>query len=426
MITKGRPNKATAFCCVLLALLSFFVVPVQGEEQNEEELIASSLSEMVSNGRAYINARYRYEFVDQDGLEKEAKASTLRTQIGFETAKLYGFGAHLEIEDVQEIGNDNYNSTINGRSDRPVVADPEGTEVNQAYLAYYDVPETSLTFGRKRIVLDNVRFVGDVGWRQNNQTYDSATLTNSSISDVDLFYAYVLNVNRIFGDDSPNGDFDGDIHLFNAKYSGCPIANLTAYAYLLDFDDAPGLSTTTFGGRLDGKYGLGEDANLLYDLEYAFQSDYQDNPDSYDVNYWRAEGGLAAFGFTLKGGFESLGSDEGANAFSTPLATLHKWNGWADKFLVTPDTGLEDAYASISYSLDGVNELIDGTSLAVVFHAFSAEEGSGDYGTEWDVNLSKKFLEHYLFGVKYANYNADDFATDTEKLIFTLAANFSQ
>ncbi len=410
-----------------LILVFSITLPAYAEEQKEITSV-ESLSDMFAEGTAYVDGRYRYEFVDQDDFTKDAKASTLRTRLGFETAKLHGIAAHLEVEDIQEIGNDNYNSTINGHTDRPVVADPDGTEINQAYLGYYNIPDTSVTFGRKHIVLDNHRFVGDVGWRQNNQTYDSATLTNTTIPDVTLFYSYILNVNRIFGDDSASGDFNSDIHLFNAKFSGCPMGDFTTYAYLLDFEnDAPALSTTTFGGRFDGKYEVSEDANLLYDLEYAYQSDYEGNTSDYNVHYWHGEAGVSTLGLTVKGGFESLGSDNGGtNAFTTPLATLHKWNGWADKFLTTPPTGLEDAYASVSYKVNGIHEAVDDTALAVIYHSFSAEEGSADYGTEWDVDLTRKFLENYMFGVRYANYNTDGFATDTQKLIFTLAARFSQ
>ena len=43
---------------------------------------------------------------------------------------------------------------------------------------------------------------------------------------------------------------------------------------------------------------------------------------------------LGALEFKL--GYEELGSNAGLYGLQTPLATLHAFNGWADKFLVTP------------------------------------------------------------------------------------------
>ena len=48
---------------------------------------ASSVSEAISKGKATLSFRYRFEHVDQDGVEKQAKASTLRTRLGLESAE---------------------------------------------------------------------------------------------------------------------------------------------------------------------------------------------------------------------------------------------------------------------------------------------------------------------------------------------------
>ena len=59
----------------------------------------------------------------------------MRSTLGYETGRLNGFGAFIEFENVTDLGGDNYNSTTNGETDYSVVADPDGTEVNQAYLS---------------------------------------------------------------------------------------------------------------------------------------------------------------------------------------------------------------------------------------------------------------------------------------------------
>ena len=50
---------------------------------------------------------------------------------------------------------------------------------------------------------------------------------------------------------------------------------------------------------------------------------------------------------------KSEGADKGApfTSFQTLLATLHKFQGWADKFLTTPPNGIRDLYGSAGYTL---------------------------------------------------------------------------
>ena len=50
--------------------------------------------------------------------------------------------------------------------DRPVVADPADTEINQALIRYQG-DKWRVAAGRQEILLGDVRFVGNVGWRQN-------------------------------------------------------------------------------------------------------------------------------------------------------------------------------------------------------------------------------------------------------------------
>lgn len=395
--------------------------------KNEKELEQDSLVDTFAKGRAYIDARYRYEHVDQTGFAKDARASTIRTRLGYETAKFKDFQGLIEFEDVTLIGAENYNSTTNGRTAFPVVADPEGTELNQAYLTFSGIPNTVLKAGRHRLVLDNARFVGDVGWRQNNQTHDGATITNTYFPDTKIFYGYSYNINRIFGNDHPVGDFNSDIHMFNVSYTGLPIVGkIVAYAYLLGLDNAAALSSDTYGVSLKNKVKVNDEFNFLYHLEYAHQSDYDNNPVNYDANYYLIEPGISKGNFTLKAGYEVLESDSGTIAFSTPLATLHKFNGWSDRFLATPATGLEDLYAGVWYKITDLNEYIDGTKLALIYHDFSPETGGGDYGDEWNFEMVKTFNDHYTLGFKYANYDADTFSVDTEKFIFTFGVKFSQ
>lgn len=395
----------------------------QVAEVNEEaktDALHSEMRKFIGESSVYLDNRYRFENVDQDGLPHDANASTLRTRLGLLSGEVFGFTSKLEIENVTQVGNSSYNDTINGETDYPVVVDPDGTEVNEAYLQYKAIPNTVLTGGRQALKLDDLRFVGDVGWRQNNQTMDGANIQNTSIDDLSLFYGFVGNVNRIFGEDSDMGDLTTKVHLVNIAYTGIEQLQLTTYAYLLDIEDADALSSATYGVRAHGASPLSDALKLLYDVQYAYQQDYADNPVDYDAHYYHAQTGVSLSGVVAKVGYESLGSDDGQVAFSTPLATLHKWNGWADKFLNTPEQGLEDAYAMLGYTLDTQQEIIQKLAFKAFYHYFSAEENSTKYGSEWDLELVATLCPILSVGVKYANYDAANFAADTEKLIFTL------
>jgi hypothetical protein len=366
---------------------------------------AGSLIDALTYGTVSGQLRYRYEGVDQEGFTKDANASTLRTQLGFATDSYRGFNAFLQFENVAEIGNDLYNNTNNGLTQYPVVADPAGTEVNQAWLGYEAGYSTSLKYGRQAINLDNQRFIGTVGWRQNEQSYDAFSLVNGSLPNTTVTAAYVTNVNRIFGEDHPNPlfrNFAMSSSLFNATYKGFSAGSLTGYAYLLDFEDAPAISNQSLGLRFDGKRNIG-DHKLLYTAEYASQSDYDDGASTIDADYYYAGLGAEVQGWQVKANYELLGGD-GVYGFATPLATLHAFNGWADKFLVTPADGIEDIYLTVGKTLSGI-------VLAGQYHWYSSDNQSYDYGSELDLSAGKKINKWFNLLLKYANYSGDNNAT---------------
>ncbi|MEZ5690134.1 MAG: alginate export family protein [Rickettsiales bacterium] len=389
------------------------------------EVTPGSVGYAILHGTPWIDLRYRYETVDQDGIAKNARASTLSSKIGYKTGLWKGFQFAAEGENISVIGSERYNSTTNGKTQYPVVADPEDTLLNQLYISYQGIPKTNITVGRQYIKLDDQRFVGAVGWRQNDQTFDAASISSNYIENATFYYAYVRKVNRIFGPDANNGAFDSNSHLINLSYTFHPALKVTLYDYMLDFDDARSLSSVTYGARLSGSYDLGSGASFIYKAEFADQSDYADNPNNYSANYYAIEPGVTWSGWTAKIGYEVLEGDGVAtNSFQTPLATLHAFNGWADKFLSTPANGLEDRYASLAYKVPFGNEWFKGTNMAVIYHDFKADKTNADYGTEWDAVISKTFFDHYTVGVKFADYDADNLFTDTTKVIATLQVKY--
>ena len=359
-----------------------------------------------------LSFRYRIETVDQNGFTEDAKASTMRTRATIKTSWTDNIDTVIEFDDVTEIGLDDFNSgggTTPNRGQYPVVADPEGTELNQGYVRYTS-GETKTAIGRQRILVGNQRYVGGVGWRQNEQTYDSVTLNTKFTNDLSFNYAYVFNVNRIFGETVPVGDHDHNTHLINADYKMAG-GKLSGYYFSIDNEDAAGLSNDTLGVRYAGKI----DA-FSYIIELAIQSDGGDNLNSYDANYYLLDGSYKTGNASFGAGIEVLGGDSaGGQGFTTSLATLHKFQGWADVFLTTPITGIEDTYLKGTYKLNGFD-------IKLIYHDFSTDEGSVDLGTEVDFSVSKKLTNHLSGLLKFASFSSDNAAyasRDKVWLMFT-------
>lgn len=396
-----------------------------------------TLVDFFDQGKLLIDARYRYEHVEQDLIANDASAHTLRARIGFQTGKVWDLQGLVEGEGIVQF-NDDFNDTVNGNTMFPTIADPEDFQINRLQLEYSGLPQTVVTVGRQRINFDNQRFVGGVAFRQNEQTFDAARITNTSIENLALTYIYSNQINRFFGEEGGpgafQGAFEGDTHLFNAGYDIKGWGNLTGYAYLIELEDAPQAtipSTETFGLRFAGKHDIAEGIAGLYAFEYATQRDYENNPADYDADYWLVEAGLASHGFKLLGGIESLEGD-GTNRFQTPLATLHKFQGYADVFLVTPANGIVDAYGTLAYETKINNaDPLTGVMAALTYHDYETERGSASLGSETDIELVARFGEHWSAGIKYADYDGAPSApaicttcADRQKLWLSIDFNY--
>jgi hypothetical protein len=349
-----------------------------------------------------LDTRLRYESVSQEGLE-DADAFTWRTRLGYETPAWAGWRALAEIEGVAQF-NDNFNDTVNGNTGFAIVADPEALELNRLRLSWTGTEERRAIVGRQRIVLNNARFVGNVGFRQNEQTFDAVRLEARPFETVSATYAYIDRVRRIFGDDSPQGEWESDSHVAQLD-ADLPFGRASAYALLLDFQNAPAQSSQTYGVRWSHEWDA-SDFKPRLTLEAATQSDYRANTAPFDLGYQHAEFGLRRghWGATLGG--ERLEGD-GVRGFSTPLATLHAFQGWADVFLTTPADGVRDLYASASYSTDAWP-----AAQPVVFtvraHDFTDDGGGTDFGTELNASARITLSEHLSLEAKAAAFDGDD------------------
>jgi len=273
--------------------------------------------------------------------------------------------------------NNNYNSTDNGQSGHSVVADPSQTRITQSYLDF-TFGKTLFRAGRQIVNLDNLRFIGSVNWRQMPQSFDAYALVDNSVNNLNLLAAYVTQTNTIKA--GSNNSFPTSTALLHAKYKFSDAINVTGYGYLV------GSVHDTYGLAFTGKTGM-SGAKLSYRVEYALQNDAsmetqsQGKPKA-DANYINLKLDANMSGILAGVMYEVLSGTNGTDgktAFSTPLATLHGQNGWADNFLSTPSQGLVDLNVTLGYKAKGYG------LAKVIYHDFSSDVGSTNYGTEFDL-----------------------------------------
>ena len=391
---------------ILLTGLGYVASPSAG---------AGDMADIIGDGVVYGDFRLRFESVEQDNDLKDAEALTLRSRLGYSTGSFSGFSGLIEFEDSRVVGGvDDYNDGLGSRPEFSVIADPETTELDQLYLRYASQSLDS-KLGRQIITYDNQRFVGHVGWRQDRQTFDGFRLNGSFTDGLDASYSFINKRNRIFAEER---DVDSKDHLLNLGFK-TPAGRITGYAYLLEEDNATKRSFDSYGIRFAGSRPSGE-TTFHYVAEYASQDNSEAGNPDFEADYYNLSGGIAFSGITVTLGYEVLGSDDGNYGFSTPLATLHKFNGWADQFLTTPDEGLVD----LSVTVGG--KLWKG-KWTLAYHDFEADEASAavdDLGDEFDVSYDLSFGEHFFGGVKYADYSAGDIKVDTEKFWLWAGARF--
>lgn len=386
---------------------------------------AGSIAQALKTGKAYGNMNLRYEDVSQDNAVRDATAGTLRTRVGYITGDANGFSAQIEFEDSRIVlGQDEF--TVGPAGFNPgefsVIADPETTELDQGFIQYKTGDKsTGVTakLGRQVFTLDGHRFVGHVGWRQDRQTFDAATVAYKPTKDLKITGAHIYKRNRIFAEAA---DLDSNDFLLNVSYQ-TPFGKLVGYSYNLEVDTGTGTDPQrdTIGLSFTGAQKF-DAFKLLYAAEFATQEFDPDTAGATkpEADYLKLELGAVVSGWTFKIGQETLGSDDGTYGFTTELATLHKFNGFADVFLGTPTAGLVDTYVVASTKLGP-------GKITAFFHDFTADEDTptfDDLGKELDVVYGYKINKIYSGGIKYADYRAKDNGVDTEKLWVWLTAKF--
>jgi hypothetical protein len=382
------------------------------------------------NGAVKIDLNYRYENVNQDNVRvpplrgiplpaarqpDTANANTVRLRLGLLSPVFHGLQGYAEYQGLYAMQSD-YNSTRNGKTGFSIIADPYKNELDQLWISYAGIPDTLIKGGRQVIQLDDQRFIGNVGWRQLQQTFDSVLIThnNQQLFGLTVNAGYIGRAKTITATVE-----DLTAPILNVNYKLGDYGNLVGYAYWLDFTDPDVFfkSNQSYGIRLTNyqkpgdSFKLSDNYGLVYTAEWSIQSDYQNSPRNYTVNRYNLMGGFTAYNFTLQGAMEQLDGVGQNQVFQTPLGTNFAFQGWADQFLVTPNDGIRDVFGTMITTLDRGD-----VTLMGIYHNFYDDTGNIHYGKEWDFRAVKKFGKHYSLLAQYAYYDADQFSTDTQKI----------
>lgn len=381
-----------------------------------------SASAQAATVKPIVDVRMRYEGVDQQGVAERSDAITLRGRMGVEAAQ-GPFTALVEGEGTLALDED-YFSGVNRKSTRPLVGDPENVELNRAQVQFHS-GNLIATVGRQRVILDDQRFVGTAAWRQNEQTYDAARLEWRLLPRLKLDVTYAWALRTVWGIDGGARGFvnrpqaiDGG-NVFVNLSAATRIGTATGFFYRIEEDEAPAVlrrnSSDSYGASLVGRRQIAKGWKALYSLRYARQRDNGVNPLDYATDYLFTEGGLDHGGWSFGLGLERLGTDrsvvlkrDGSRvaegfAFQTPFGLLHKFQGWADKFVTTPPQGIADHYGSVGYGWKNIGPF-DNVSAIALLHRYTSAEGGIRYGDEANVRLTAT-LGRYAFLLKYADYH---------------------
>ena len=436
-----------------IALAGFNACAYAEESETEGEY---TFLDAIKDGKNLTNFRLRYEHVSQDGLAvapvannklKDAEGLTLRSLVGWQTAPYHNFSFAGQLIGVTKFI-DNFNdrkdnATEVDKAGYAVIVDPNHFDINQLYVDWTGIKNTRFRLGRQQVNLDNFRFIGDIGFRQVMQVFDGISVLNKSITDTEVFLAHFEQVTQI-----TTKQRDGDLEIANVKYRLSPTEFLVGYAYLSNFDDLgfgnawfgagtlnnngrPNLSADqsnkTVGLRLDGVHPFNPNLRALYTAEYAKQTDYADGDKRIDAHYFKLGGGVGIDNFSIRADHEVLSSNNSQYAFQTPFGTNHLFQGWVDRFLVTPRQGIEDSFVTATYKFQDFLFFAD-------YHIIRSDEdfntvGGGTatrgnrYGTEWNAAVTYNVNQNWMTKIEYGRFSEDDHYAAGANTANTVAGN---
>ena len=369
-----------------------------------ESALDSTFAKLEESVPGKFNLDYRLRYEEFETATADTADFTHRIRYGYKTEDFNGFTGMIEGETLSRIGDDPDEM-------HPLDNAGDGTDLNQAWVQYANKEYGSVKVGRQVYFLDDHRFIGTVGWRQNIQSFDAATAEFSKVKDLSVKGFYLAEQHAVNGTHNELDAFG-----LNVTYKFCKEFKLTGFYYDIEGDDTgnANASNETIGLRAVGGFDVA-DVKFAYSASIAEQSETGPSTLDYDASYYAADLAGTFEGVTLGGGFEILEPQ-----FRTPLATVHKFNGFADAFLPLNGfaEGLEDYYVYAGYKIP----VGSGIAAKVIYHWFDSETGNVEYGDELDFVASYKLNKYASLLAKYGRYEPDSGAYG--KRMFTFELNF--
>jgi Alginate export len=374
--------------------------------------VSADSSDFLRNTRLFYAGRLRGEIAHLDGFDN-ASLISLSSHFGFETGAISGFRFLAEGENTLLPFNRNDYSPFPGGASgsESFIGDPDNMQLNRLQLSWSN-DMIKVIVGRQALKFDDERFIGTIGWRQNDETCDALSLQLKPSKEITLDYVYIAQVNRIFGNQAPLDsleEWDSDSHLLRATYDAGAAGKITGFAYLLDFYNSPKTSLNTVGMEWQGNSPAAQ-GKATWLATAAVQTDSGNNPIDQQTEYFRLVGGYEQSGWTYQLGGEYLGSDHGNAAFQFPLATNHRFQGYADAFVTTPKNGIWDFWASVGMTCDC------GIAHSLALHHFDTIENREGLGWEIDYTATKALNEHTKILAKLASLEGENSQKDTLRI----------
>jgi len=303
----------------------------------------------------------------------------------------------------------------------PRIPDVPGGDINQALLRY-NTPTALLTLGRQNLEWDDLRFLSANSFWQNPQSFDALQINYPLAEASNLQYAYITKALRIFGRDA-----DTYLHLSDINYQSqqglrpkdglgehqmhsqaiqwqwreWDYLDLTAYGYFINNETAANFSNDTLGARLGYQQKFS-----AWNYRFLFAAARQQRPGfihGYNLPYWHVHNSLGRGALEWSLDYEYLGAENGT-AFITPLGFTHEYQGWADRFTITPAKGVQDI------SLRSTSRW--GRLRADLrYHQFFSAQNDDNYGQELDGELGYQFAVNRKIALRLARFwAAEDYA----------------
>ena len=376
-------------------------------------------------GEHEVGMRTRYQSVDDTWLG-DAKAFTTRINLTstflLDEANQWQF--KVQPNYVFAFNNGDYNS-ITVRQNTSPIPDPEGFNLSKLVLAYDSEEDWEVKLGRQNLSFDNERFIGGVDFWQTPQNFDALKFDFNDQMNWHVQYAYSNKVNRIFGKDAKSAILKDDVrhdnyllgsiekrpvnelgehsinaHLLNVEFKTDNNLHFVAYNYLVENKSQAHFSTNTTGLRISDEF-KPDKIKYRYTAEFALQENKYNNPWEYQAWYSLFETSLQykSHIFQLS---QEVFSQDNKHTFITPLATNHKFQGWADVVSgYDMQTGLRDQYITYRGRLNKIR-------WRAVYHEFTDYESSENIGNEFDIELAYRASRKWEFKLVYATFKAKE------------------